>query len=117
MIKTRSFRSLICLLLICCFLVHGMAPRAEAFGLLTGGTVLVAAGSVIATLLIGAGIQQAYENSPAFQNLVDNIKSIWTDQGIVVNDQIEVLRVPGQSAEDAIYAVKESLVESVVDIA
>ena len=117
MIKTRSFRSLVCLLLICCFLVHCMTPRAEAFGLLTGSTVLVAAGSVIATLLIGAGIQQAYENSPAFQNLVDNIKSIWTDQGIVVNDQIEVMRVPGQSVEDTVYAVKESLIESVVDIA
>lgn len=100
------FRCMICLLLICAFMINLLPTRAEAFS--TGA--LVAAGTVVASALIGLGLSigtDAVQHSAIVQQVVSHLDSL----GGYISDGLISVTSLGSGR----YGIKGGLLQTIFD--
>ncbi|MBQ7129895.1 MAG: hypothetical protein IJO21_02485 [Oscillospiraceae bacterium] len=115
----RIGRILVCLVLVCCLLVHISPIKAEATGSMIAGSafISVAAANVIASMLIGDGILPSADTS-VFNGLVSDLESYFTDLGVVSNGLMDVLRITGAKVgQDEFFAIPQSYAKQALDFA
>ena len=116
-LSSRIFRLLVCLILVCCFLVNSSPIKAEAVGLeglIAGaGVVSVPVGLWIAAGLIALGVTVDWATDPeynSFDALVYNATTALTDAGAYVQDgMVEMIRVVDETGKAVYYAAGDAL--------
>lgn len=103
-----------CLLVVCCLILHMSPLRADALvGEIVAGTLLtVAAGTVIAATLIGLGVMPGVD-SDAFDTIVDMCSGHLANLGLITNGFIDVFLHDASG----VTAIQEGFVRAVADFA
>ena len=114
MIRITNFKRALLLFLVCCLVFNMATVPVDALGLVAADWIAVGATTVIASTLILLGIQRDSEQPAVFDNLVGNISLRLEKLGLVSDGLMSVLgykKADGQT----MYAVKQELVEAVLD--
>lgn len=110
--SSRLFRILVCLVLICCFLVNLSPLKARALEPVSATIVTVSASLAIAAALIclGVGPDNPVDNGAAFNSVCASVNSFLYDAGLVLqNGSVEMLRVVNELGVASFLVANEFL--------
>ena len=119
-LNSRFFRLLICLVLICCFLVNSSPIKAEAtgagaaLGVIKGASLVsvpVAFWAVAALVAIGVTVDWATDpNYNSYDALVNDVSTFLTNAGTYVKDgMIDMYRVVDETGKAVYYAAGDAM--------
>ena len=110
----RFGSSLLAIVLVCCLIFNMMCVPAKALEVAAAQWIGVAATAVIASVLIGLGIQRDSAQPAVFDNLVDRISVKLEGLGVIGGGLIDVLAYK-RLDDSTVYAVKREFAEMVLD--